>query len=944
MSNQRASVYRTVILFLLLVCGGLLVAVSGGTQVAASALAPNNTSTATVTGTPPTSAPTNSRTSTNTRTVTSTRTPTATPDCDDWRQIASVTSGELINPLYGVAVAAPDDVWSVGFDGGYGSTHPHVLVEHWDGTEWSLQSVTNTGILEGVTVVAPDDVWAVGYYEDPAETLTMHWDGENWSTIPSPSDTGVSNNLYGVAAAGPNDVWAVGNARNQARTLHWDGVIWKIVPTPEFEYSFLMAVAVVGPDDVWAVGSEGIYDHTTLILHWDGTEWTRVESPNPASYSNRLEAISVVAANNIWAAGWATEGGSIYRGTMLHWNGVQWSVVPISTDSPDTTGSYQLFGVAAASSTEAWAVGWGLDSTARKNVILQWDGSAWTRINSPNPSSYYNQLEAVAAVAPGEAWAVGHVARSTGTYYDPQILRYGPPCGGTPTATVTGTPPTATGTRTPTRTRTATNTPIPTNTATAIPTICNTSFFEGFESGTLGQFTSSVPICVPGGCGWVASTATPFTGGRSAFAPNPSNITDQRLLLSNPVSVVAGTELTFLHIYNLEEDFDGGVLEASTNGGTSWSDMRVNITSGGYNGVISDAFNNPLHGRPAWTGNSGGYTRVVVNLTPYAGQDLLFRFRLGTDDSLAASGWYIDHITVGSGLCPTSTPGGPTETAVASTATSTSILSTATDTPLVATGTAVATDTTSTPVLPTTTGTAVVSTATSTPEEPTLTVTAIPTEEACQVQFSDVQPGDTFYSQIMCLACNGLMSGYSDGTFRPYNEVTRGQLAKIVSIASGFTETTSNQTFEDVPVGSTFHLYVERMASRGIVGGYPCGGSESEPCGPDNKPYFRPNSDANRGQISKIIATAAHLSGLLNTPAGQPDDGQMFEDVTPSNTYYEWVQMLASHGMIGGYQCGGEGEPCGPTNMPYFRTYNNANRGQASKIVANTYYPSCQTR
>jgi hypothetical protein len=544
------------------------------------------------------------------------------------------------------------------------------------------------------------------------------------------------------------------------------------------------------------------------------------------------------------------------------------------------------------------------------------------------------------------------------------------------------------------------------------------------------------------------------------------------------VSVVAGTELTFLHIYNLEQDFDGGVLEASTNGGTSWSDMRVNITSGGYNGVISDVFNNPLHGRLAWTGNSGGYTRVAVNLTPYAGHDLLFRFRLGTDDSLAALGWYIDHITVGSSTCPTSTPGGPTETAATSTATGTSVA--ATGTTVASTSTAIVTGTaTSCANLPingsltlndptqagrlntllaasscddprgcpgaldplprhydaytfvntssseacftvnvtaacldeilihsstyldsfdpqnlclnyladvgpgiltnsqysftvpagarfvvvvnelapnllcpnytlTVTGPAcpVPSTPapTSTPILPEITVTAIPTLETCQVQFSDVQAGDTFYSQIMCLACNGLMSGYSDGTFRPYNEVTRGQLAKIVSLASGFNEPIDTQTFEDVPVGSTFHQYVERMASRGIVGGYECGTVETEPCGPDNKPYFRPNANANRGQISKIIATAAQLNGIFGADGSPGEEGQMFEDVSSTNTFYAWVQMLASHGMIGGYPCGGEGEPCGPTNMPYFRTYNNANRGQASKIVANTYYPTCQLR
>jgi len=63
--------------------------------------------------------------------------------------------------------------------------------------------------------------------------------------------------------------------------------------------------------------------------------------------------------------------------------------------------------------------------------------------------------------------------------------------------------------------------------------------------------------------------------------------------------------------------------------------------------------------------------------------------------------------------------------------------------------------------------------------------------------------------------------------FRPYKDVTRGQLSKITSGAAGWTATPTAQTFEDVPPGSTFSLWIERMAARGIIGGYPCGGGAS---------------------------------------------------------------------------------------------------------------------
>ncbi|HEX9987406.1 MAG TPA: S-layer homology domain-containing protein, partial [Chloroflexia bacterium] len=49
-------------------------------------------------------------------------------------------------------------------------------------------------------------------------------------------------------------------------------------------------------------------------------------------------------------------------------------------------------------------------------------------------------------------------------------------------------------------------------------------------------------------------------------------------------------------------------------------------------------------------------------------------------------------------------------------------------------------------------------------------------------------------------------------------------------------------------------VWIERLTSRGVMSGYPCGTMPSEPCGTSGKPYFRPNNNATRGQTSKIVA------------------------------------------------------------------------------------------
>jgi subtilisin family serine protease len=227
------------------------------------------------------------------------------------------------------------------------------------------------------------------------------------------------------------------------------------------------------------------------------------------------------------------------------------------------------------------------------------------------------------------------------------------------------------------------------------------------------------------------------------------------------------------------------------------------------------------------------------------------------------------------------------------------------------------------------------------------TVTPVPTDTpvpVCTISFEDVPVGSTFYPYIQCLACQGIINGYpcggdgepcnpaNDPYFRPGNNVTRGQFAKIASNSAGFNEPPGAQQYEDVAVGSTFFDFVWRLSDRGYINGYPCGGP-GEPCGSDNLPYFRPNANVTRGQLSKIDANAA---GFDETPGAQ-----QYEDVLPGSTFYDFIWRLSDRGIINGYPCGGNGEPCGPNNLPYFRPGANATRGQASKIVSNTFFPTC---
>ncbi|MGA7730152.1 MAG: S-layer homology domain-containing protein [Chloroflexia bacterium] len=212
-------------------------------------------------------------------------------------------------------------------------------------------------------------------------------------------------------------------------------------------------------------------------------------------------------------------------------------------------------------------------------------------------------------------------------------------------------------------------------------------------------------------------------------------------------------------------------------------------------------------------------------------------------------------------------------------------------------------------------------------------------------QFEDVQPNSTFYYYTNDLSCRGIISGYPCGSdaepcmppnnrpyYRPQNNVTRGQLSKIVVLSAGFELIPNIATFEDVPIGSTFHPYIQALYVHGAITGYPCGGPGELCIPPSNRPYFRPNATSTRAQISKIVAIAADFTDPVST--------QTFEDVPLGSTFHTWVENLAQRTIITGYPCGGPGEPCVPPgNRPYFRPQNNVTRGQMSKIAGITFFP-----
>ena len=183
---------------------------------------------------------------------------------------------------------------------------------------------------------------------------------------------------------------------------------------------------------------------------------------------------------------------------------------------------------------------------------------------------------------------------------------------------------------------------------------------------------------------WVTTTASPDSPPNCAFIPDPPFVSDQYLVSPRLAICSSSAQIDFRNNYDLDASggifFDGGVLEISSpniNAGvfTDITDPAVggSFSTGGYNAEIDGSFGNPIAGRHAWSGNSGGYITALVNLGPNVnGQTVQLRFRLGSDTAGAGAGWRIDSFFF-QGLTilppgptptptPTATPGTPTPT------------------------------------------------------------------------------------------------------------------------------------------------------------------------------------------------------------------------------------------------------------------------------------------
>jgi hypothetical protein len=188
------------------------------------------------------------------------------------------------------------------------------LIEHYDGTSWTVQKSPSPGACEnflyGASATSTSDAWAAGWYKNgcaaAAKTLVEHYDGTKWVRLPSPNLGNGGDGFYSISADDPSDVWAVGTyfvgTVQFGFIARYNGTSWKTWKVKHGTANALFGVKATSPTNVWAVGAYVNGPEFVQILHYDGTSW-KFQTANGDPGQSELEAVAATGTANAFAVG-----------------------------------------------------------------------------------------------------------------------------------------------------------------------------------------------------------------------------------------------------------------------------------------------------------------------------------------------------------------------------------------------------------------------------------------------------------------------------------------------------------------------------------------------------------------------------------------------------------------------------------------------------------------
>jgi RHS repeat-associated protein len=316
--------------------------------------------------------------------------------------------------LNSVSCVSSSYCWSVGAGAvsGGGST---TEAELWNGSSWTQVATPDDalgGVLNAVTCLSTTVCWAVGNATYPA----IQWNGAAWVAGTQPPTT--IGDPLSVSCPTANQCLIVGQRPGSGGSVfsaaEWNGAAWTDITPSSNPGSVLNSVTCLSTTDCWAVGytTPSSLNTLTAALHWNGSVWTQFATPNPAikinGVTNYLNSVTCLATNNCWAVG-GYDSIELDPSLAIHWNGSAWTQVQTPDDSKNSIGFWQagdakLLGVSCLSSTDCWAVGGQVQAldyipTGEATWVLNWNGTQWQQATTPpSGTPNYDPLNGVSCL------------------------------------------------------------------------------------------------------------------------------------------------------------------------------------------------------------------------------------------------------------------------------------------------------------------------------------------------------------------------------------------------------------------------------------------------------------------------------------------------------------------------------------------------------------------
>jgi hypothetical protein len=259
------------------------------------------------------------------------------------------------------------------------------------------------GPVANASIQAANNIWYIGNGLDSSNYLLVrHWNGKILENPFHGSPYLPSDGGQAILSLSPTQIWIIANGltdQNPLRLLRFNGSSWTTYPSPPVHGEVVNAMAAVNANDIWAIGSSGPLTNT-FTMHWNGTNWQRITSPNVPNKYNSLWGISARATNDVWAVGSSQGVNGGDAPLMMHWNGKTWTIMP----GPPIASlpAHALNAVTIVSQNDVWAIGLG-------GLIEHWNGTRWQIVSSPIPGPSVLSLNALSALTANDIWAVGQI-------------------------------------------------------------------------------------------------------------------------------------------------------------------------------------------------------------------------------------------------------------------------------------------------------------------------------------------------------------------------------------------------------------------------------------------------------------------------------------------------------------------------------------------------------